>query len=160
MSTSVSSKNSLDAGGAIGEAPAFGGFQIDGLIGIARRSEQLHEPRRIGTLRGGVEFEVIEIERKRAVRRAADQTADLIDHGRAAVAGEPHHFVLAFVHREAEVGGERRVQHAERMRKSDFARKIDAGRSARDAVRRGRRTASPTRRRHRWSRSPRDAWAR
>ena len=37
---------------------------------------------------------------------------------RTPVGGEPHHLVLVLVHREAEIGGERRVQHAERVRDS------------------------------------------
>ena len=40
-------ENALDAGGAIGEAPAFGGLEVDRLVRVARTAEQLDEPRRI-----------------------------------------------------------------------------------------------------------------
>ena len=53
-----------------------------------------------------------------------------------AVGGEPHHFVLVFVDREAEVGRERRVEHAERVRESDLAEERDVVSAARRPARR------------------------
>src|SRR5439155_270739 len=61
------------------------------------------------------------------IRRAADQLADLVDLGWAPVGGKPHDLVLVLVHREAEIGRERRIQHAERMWESDFAQECDRG---------------------------------
>ena len=100
------------------------------------------------------------IERERAVRRAADQLAHLLDHRRAPVGGEAHHLVLVLVDREAEIGGERRIEHAERVREPDFAQQRDVGAAVRRAARRGRPSASPIRRRRRRSGSPRGASAR
>ena len=71
-----------------------------------------------------MKFEVIKIERERAVRRAADQLADLLGQRGPAVGGEAHDLVFVLVHREAEIGGEGRIQHAERMRKPDFAQAL------------------------------------
>ena len=90
-----------------------------GRRGGPKRSTNL---RRIRSRRRRLELEVLGHERERAVRRAADHLADLVDHRRPAVGGEPHHLVLVLVDREAEVGGERRVEHAERVRESDLAR--------------------------------------
>ncbi len=96
-------EHALHAGRAIGEAPAVGSFQIDRLIRIARRPKQFHEPVGIRTLGRGVKLKIIQIECERAVRRAPDKSPHLIHHGRPAIAGQPHHFVFIFVHREAEI---------------------------------------------------------
>src|SRR6186997_3534988 len=80
-----------------------------------------------------MKFEVIEVERKSAIRRLTNQTAYLVDDRRSTVAGKPHHFVLVLVDREAEIGGKRRVQHAERMRKSHFTRQRNRGAAVRAA---------------------------
>ena len=56
-----------------------------------------------------------------AVRRITFRTC--VDHRRAAVGGEPHHLVFVLVDREAEIGGERRVEHAERVREADLAQR-------------------------------------
>src|ERR687885_318142 len=50
-----------------------------------------------------------------AVPRAPDQLPDLLGHGRTAVGGKPHHLVLVLVHRESEIRGKGRIQHAERV---------------------------------------------
>ena len=131
-------EHALHAGGAVGEAPAFGGLEVDRLVGRTRRPEELDEPRRIRSRRRRLVLEVLRDERERAVRRAADHLADLIDHGRTAVGGEPHHFVLVLVDREAEIRRERRVEHAERMRESDLAEERDARCRRPGAARRGR----------------------
>ena len=78
-----------------------------------------------------MEFEVVEVERKCAVFGLANQAADLVDHRRPPVAGKSHDFVLVLVDREAEIGGERRIQQAERMGKSDFTQQRDRGSAVR-----------------------------
>src|SRR5258708_6922951 len=72
-----------------------------------------------------MEFEVVQIERERAFCRAADELADLVDHFRSTVAGKSHDFVFVFVPLEAEICGERRIQHSQRMRKPDFTQQSD-----------------------------------
>ena len=74
-----------------------------------------------------MEFEVVEFEGEGPIRRAADEATDLIDECRAAIAGEPHDFVLTLVHGEAEIGREGRVEHSERMGKPDFTQQGDRG---------------------------------
>src|SRR5882762_4331351 len=96
-------QNLLHAGGAIGKALAFSIFQIDRRIWITWRSEEFNEPRRIRTLGRRMVFEVIEIKRKPAIRGAANQLADLISHGRAAVASQAHDLVFVLVYFETEV---------------------------------------------------------
>ncbi len=103
----------LDAGGAIGEATPFGGFEVDRLVRAARRSEQIDESRRIRSPGRRVVLEVIEIEGERAIRCAADHLTHLIGQRRPPVRGKPHDLVLVLVHREAEIGRERRIEHAE-----------------------------------------------
>ena len=44
-------EHALDAGGAVGEALAFGGLEIDRLVRVARRAEQIDESRRIRSRR-------------------------------------------------------------------------------------------------------------
>ena len=81
--------------------------------------------------RGGrVVLEVLEDEREAAVRRAANHLADLLGHRRPPVGGKPHDLVLVLVDREAEIRGERRIQHAERVREPDLAQQRDVGRAA------------------------------
>jgi len=50
-----------------------------------------------------------------------NQLPDLINHCRTAIAGESHNLVLVLIHPEAEIRGEGRVQHSQRMWKPDFA---------------------------------------
>ena len=74
----------LDAGGAIGEAPAVGGFEVDRLVRVPRRpnsSTNRDEYDRVGRR---VVFEVVHVEGECAVRRAPDQLADLVGHAWAA----------------------------------------------------------------------------
>ena len=85
-----------------------------------------------------MEFEVVEVERKCAVFGLANQAADLVDHRRPPVAGKSHDLVLVLVDREAEIGGERRIQHPERMGKPDFTQQRDRGSAVRASARRGR----------------------
>src|SRR5882762_5884560 len=109
-------QNLLHAGGAIGKALAFSVFKIDRRIWIARRSEELNETCRIRTLGRRMVFEVIEIKREPAIRRAANQLTDLVNHGRAAIASQTHDLVFILVHSEAEICRKCRVQHSQRMR--------------------------------------------
>ena len=83
MSTSMSSSTALDAGGDVGEAPAVRGLQIDRLVRVARRPEQLDESRRIRPLGRRVELEIVEVEREGAVGRAADHLAHRVGHASA-----------------------------------------------------------------------------
>ena len=119
-------EHALDAGGAVGEALAFGGLEIDRIVracAAARTARRTcDEYDRAGRR---LVLEVLRDERERAVRRAANQLADLVDHRRTAVGGESHDLVLVLVHREAEIGGEGRIQHAERMREPDLAQQRD-----------------------------------
>ena len=118
-------ENPLHAGGAIGEALAFRRLQVDRLVRIAWLAEQLNEARRIRLRGRRVVSEVIEIEDERAIHRAPDQLANLLGHVWTSVSGQSHDLVLVLVYCEAQVGGKRRIQHAERMRESDFAKKLD-----------------------------------
>ena len=38
-------EDALHAGGAVREAPALGGLEVDRVVGVARRPEQIDEPR-------------------------------------------------------------------------------------------------------------------
>ena len=113
----------LNAGGAIGEAPALRGLEVDRLVRVARTAEQLDESRRIRSRGGRLVLEIVHVERERAVRRAPDQLADRVGHGRTPVGGEAHDLVFVLVDREAEIGREGGIQHAERVRESDFAQR-------------------------------------
>ena len=124
-------ENSLHAAGAIREPLAPRGLQVNRLRRVTRRSEQVHETRGKGSFGRGLILEVIQVQRERAVRRAVNQLANVIHHRRAAVGGEPHNLVLVFVHREAQVRRERRVQHSQRMRKPDLAQKCNRRASVR-----------------------------
>src|SRR5471030_2403986 len=81
-----------------------------------------------------MEFEIIQIESERAVRRAADQFADVVDHSLPAITGEAHHFVFVLVYREAQVRRERGIEHSERMRKPDFTQERDRRGAVRAAL--------------------------
>src|SRR5205807_10004479 len=112
----------LHARGDIGVAPAIRRRRVDALPGMARRSQlgdELARPALPGAL---VEVEVREIERDSTVGGAAYDTPEELLVCRPPVGGEAHHLVLALVHREAEIGGERRVEHSERVRKAELAR--------------------------------------
>src|SRR5947207_2657464 len=101
----------LDAGSAIGKPLTLGSVQINWFVRISRWTKELDETRRIRPFRGGVKFEVIQIERKRAIGCPAYQLADLLDQRWLAVCREAHHLVFIFVHLEAEIRGECRIQH-------------------------------------------------
>ena len=70
-------EHALHAGGAVGEALPFGGREVDRVVRAARRAEQLDEPRRIRAAGRGLELEIVQVERERAVGRAANQLAHL-----------------------------------------------------------------------------------
>ena len=63
-------EDELHAGGDIGGPLAVVGFQIDRVVGIARRTEGVDELGGVGALRAGVELEPIEVEGKGAIRGA------------------------------------------------------------------------------------------
>ena len=72
---------------------------------------------------------------------------DQVDVARLAVRREPHHLVLARVHLEAGVVGERRVEHAERVRVVQLGEQLEVL-AAPDAVRRRRPLADAVHREH------------
>ena len=68
-----------------------------------------------------MEFKIVEIERERRRRVCGGSIYGLARPSLAAhKAAEAHDFVLVFIYLEAEVGRERRIQHAKGMRKPDF----------------------------------------
>ena len=75
-------EHALHARRDVGESPAFGGLDVDRLVGRTRRPEEIHELRRIRSRRRRLVLEVLRHDRERAVRRAPDHLANLIDHGR------------------------------------------------------------------------------
>lgn len=81
-----------------------------------------------------MKFEVIQIERERAIGSAAYQLTDLLDQRWLTVGSEAHDFVFIFIHVEAEIRGECRIQHPQRMRKSDFTKASDCCGTELDAV--------------------------
>src|SRR5882724_6380882 len=115
----------LDAGSAISEPLAFRGFQINWFVRISRRTKEVDEARGIRAFCGGVKFEKIQIEGTRAIGCAAYQLTDFLDQRRLAVRSEAHHLVFIFIYFEAEIGGECRIQHSQRMRKPDFTKAPD-----------------------------------
>ena len=127
-------EHALDAGGAIGEAPV-GGLQIDRLVRVTRTPEQRDEPRRIRSGRRRLVLEVRHVERERAVRCAANQLANGIDHGGAPIRRETHDFVFGGIDFESGVVSKSGVEQPERMRKADLFVGRYLGRR-RDAARR------------------------
>ena len=117
----------LHAGRAVGEALPLRGLQIDRIVRVARRSEQIDELRGIRSTRRRLELEVLRRQRERAVRGRPDQLPDVVRHDGPPVGGEPHHLVLVLVDRKSEVRGERGIQHPERMREPDLAVESDVG---------------------------------
>src|SRR5207237_3072669 len=115
----------LDAGGAIREASTVRGLEIDRVVGVTRWPEQLDEPRGVRSTRGRLVLEVLRDEREGAIRSTTNQLADLAGQCRPPVGGQAHDLVLVLVDREAEIRGEGRIQHAERMREPDFAEQCD-----------------------------------
>ena len=105
-----------------------------GSYGATRPAEEIDESRRIRSTGRRLILEVLRNENERPVGRTADQLADLRAHGRTPVRRQPHHLVLVFVHGESEVGGERGVEHAERVREPDLTLKGDVGGSVRPAL--------------------------
>ena len=105
-------EHALHAGGAVGEAAAVVALQVDRVVGMARRAEQIDERRRERPARARLVLEVLRHEREAAVGRAPDHLPHRVAERRPPVGGQPHHLVLAVVHREAEVGRERRIEHA------------------------------------------------
>ena len=78
-------QDKLNAGGAIGEAAAFGGPEVDRFERIAGRPEQIDEFCGERPLGRGVKIEIVQIEPEGAVRRPPDHLANRIGHGRAAI---------------------------------------------------------------------------
>src|SRR6185437_11548999 len=120
----------LRAGRDVGVARPLRRGEIDRLLGIPRRSEQLDEARAEGTPGALLKVEVRERQPERAILRANEGAPDLVQETRLSVGGEPHDLVLAFVDRKPEVGGEGRIEEAERMRKAHLAQELQAGRTA------------------------------
>ena len=115
----------LDAGGAIGEAPPVGGLEVDRLVRVARTAEQLDESRRIRPRGRRMVLEVVHVESECAVRRAPYQLAHIVGQGGTPIGGEAHDLVFVLVHGEAEPGGERGIQQAERVGISNLAKQRD-----------------------------------
>src|SRR4029079_15887342 len=59
------------------------------------------------------------------IRCSMNQLPHLLDHRRAAVGREPHDLVLVLVDSEAEVRGERRVEHSKGMWIPDLTKQPD-----------------------------------
>ena len=76
-----------------------------------------------------MKFKIVEIECERAIGCAPNQLADLINQRWPSITSEAHDFVLVLIHLETEIGGERRIQHSQGMRKSDFTEAPDCCRA-------------------------------
>src|SRR4029450_8312630 len=98
-----------------------GGCEINRVVGISRRSEELDEALGIRSARGGLILEVLGGESEAAVRSPTNQLVHLIDHRGTAVSGKPHDLVLVLVYREPQIRGSGRIQHAHGMRNAEFA---------------------------------------
>lgn len=73
-----------------------------------------------------MEAEVVHLEPEAAIGGIlVKQLADFIDVARLAVRGHAHHFVFAVVDTEAEIGGERRIEQADRMGEALFFKQCD-----------------------------------
>jgi len=116
----------LHRAGDVGEAAPLVAREVDGIPRLARRPEHVDEFLREGARGGQVIFKIIEVEGERAIGGAAEDAPDLVEVARLAVGGEAHHLVLALVDGKAEEGGEGRVEHSQRMREAQLARKLDA----------------------------------
>ena len=122
----------LHAGGAVGEASALlrSRDRSDRTAGAAARTARRTWTNRTGSQSSGTRSTPGRERRRRpAVRRMSLRTCSV--EGRSPVGSEPHHLVLVLVHREAEIGGEGRVQHAQRMRESDLAQECRCRAAAR-----------------------------
>ena len=115
---------------------------------LARRSAEQRVEARVGHREAGAVVEVVEVEPEGAVVLDVDQVLlDEIGVPRLAVRREPHHLVLARVHLEAGVVGERRIEQAERVGKVDLADDLEAVAAA-ERQRRGRPFADAVHRQH------------
>src|SRR5712664_3660745 len=72
-------------------------------------------------LRGGVLLEIAQIQSEGAVIRSSEHPPNRVLENGLPVGCQPHHLVLALVHRKAEVSGESGIEHAQGVRESDFA---------------------------------------
>ena len=134
ISTRISSRTSWTLAATVREPlPVLGG-EVDRLVAVARRTEQVDESVRKGSPNRPVEVEIVEIEPEGAVGGARNQLANLVGHGRPSKSGKPHHLVFALVDLEAEKGGEGRIEHAERVRKADLPVEEDRGAAPRLAL--------------------------
>ncbi len=100
-------------------------------------AHHLRELRRDRGVRGVLEREVVEVEPVGSVRADADHLLDAVDVPGLAVGRHAHQLVLALVHLEAAVRGERRVEQPERVREAALLLDVDP-RAAADADRPGR----------------------
>ena len=79
----------------------------------------------IGHAQPGAIIEIVHVQLEAAVRLNIDQV--VFDHGgepRLAIGRKPHHLVLAGIHLEAGIVGERRIEQAKRMGKVDLLQHV------------------------------------
>src|SRR6186997_2226066 len=69
---------------------------------------------------GSGEIEEAEVEQEISGRRHTRKPLHFLDEARLAIRGEPHDLVLAVIDLEAEIGGDRAVEKAERVWESDL----------------------------------------
>ena len=121
-------EHALHAGGAVGEAPALGasrGRSARSGCAAARTDRRIATNTIASAVVWNSKYSRSSAKAPSGVRRISLRTSSTMR--RPAVGGEAHHLVFVFVHREAEIGGERRVEHAERMREPDLAQQRDVG---------------------------------
>src|SRR5215831_14848980 len=91
---------------------------------MSRRSELVDELSGERSGRRSLKLEIVQIELERPIAGALDHLVDRLLEGRLSIRGQPHHLVLALVHRKAQVGGDGGVEHPQRMREVNLARKL------------------------------------
>src|SRR5215813_9091307 len=92
---------------------------------MSRRSELVDELSGERSGRRSLKLEIVQIEFERPITGALDHLVDRLLEGWFSVRGKPHHLVLALIHRKAQVGGDGRIEHAQRMREMNLSRKLD-----------------------------------
>ena len=76
-----------------------------------------------------MKFEVVELQLEGTALEPPHHLVDVLHESGLPVRGQPHDLVLAFVDREAQVGGEGRVEHPQGMRKAQLAQQLDCDRA-------------------------------